>query len=127
MHRDCVHDWKEEITMETGTSIDGTTITFDRLGDGPPVILVCGASTERSATAPLAALLARHFTVFNYDRRGRGDSGDIVPYPVEREVEDIDTVINAAGGSAFVYGTSSGGVLAVEAAAPVATPGTGTC
>ncbi len=103
--------------METATSSDGTTIAFDRLGDGPPVILVCGASTDRSANARLAALLARHFTVFNYDRRGRGDSGDTPPYAVEREVDDLDAVIAAAGGSAFVYGTSSGAALALEGAA----------
>jgi pimeloyl-ACP methyl ester carboxylesterase len=98
-------------------SKDGTAIAFDRLGDGPPVILVCGASTARRANASLATHLAEHFTVFNYDRRGRGDSGDTAPYAVEREVEDIDAVIDAAGGSAFVYGTSSGGALALEAAA----------
>ncbi len=103
--------------MEKTTSSDGTAIAFDRLGDGPPVVLACGASTDRMANARLAALLAEHFTVFNYDRRGRGDSGDKPPYAVEREVEDIDAVIDAAGGSAFVYGTSSGGALALEAAA----------
>ena len=103
--------------MNEVTSSDGTTIAFDQLGDGPPVILVCGASTDRRANAPLAELLAEHFTVFNYDRRGRGDSGDTPPYAVEREVEDLDAVIDAAGGSAFVYGTSSGGALALETAA----------
>ena len=103
--------------MNTVTSSDGTTIAFDRLGDGPPVVLVCGASTDRLANAPLATLLAEHFTVFNYDRRGRGDSGDTAPYAVEREVEDLDALIEEAGGSAFLYGTSSGGVLALEAAA----------
>jgi hypothetical protein len=99
------------------TSSDGTTIAFDLLGDGPPVILVCGGSTDRTANAPLADLLAEQFTVFNYDRRGRGDSGDTAPYAVEREIEDIDAVITAAGGSASVYGTSSGAALALEAAA----------
>jgi pimeloyl-ACP methyl ester carboxylesterase len=69
------------------------------------------------ANAPLAELLAEHFSVFNYDRRGRGDSGDTLPYAVESEVEDIDALIDAAGGSTFVYGTSSGGALALEAAA----------
>jgi pimeloyl-ACP methyl ester carboxylesterase len=103
--------------MEKVTSSDDTTIAFDRVGDGPPVILVCGGSTDRMANAPLAALLAPHFTVFNYDRRGRGDSGDTAPYAVEREVEDIDAVITAAGGSASLYGTSSGAALALEAAA----------
>jgi pimeloyl-ACP methyl ester carboxylesterase len=103
--------------MEQVTSTDGTTIAFDRMGEGSPVILVSGGSTDRSANAPLAALLAPHFTVFNYDRRGRGPSGDTPPYAVEREVEDIDAVIGAAGGSAFLFGTSSGAVLALEAAA----------
>ena len=103
--------------MNRVTSSDGTTIAFDRAGDGPPVVLVCGASTDRVANAPLAALLAEHFTVFNYDRRGRGDSGDTATYAVEREVEDVDAVIDEAGGSASVYGTSSGGALALEAAA----------
>jgi len=103
--------------MKKVHSKDGTTIAFDRLGDGPPVILVCGGSTDRSANAPLAALLARHFTVFNYDRRSRGDSGDTAPYAVVREVEDIDALIAEAGGSAFLYGTSSGAALALEAAA----------
>jgi len=65
--------------MDSVTSSDGTTIAFDRLGEGPPVILVCGGSTDRMVNAPLAALLARQFTVFNYDRRGRGDSGDTPP------------------------------------------------
>src|SRR5215211_7669699 len=98
-------------------SSDGTAIAFDRLGDGPPVVLVCGASTDRMANAPLARLLAERFTVFNYDRRGRGDSDDTAPYAVEREVEDIGAVIDVAGGSAFVYGTSSAAAPALEAAA----------
>ena len=102
--------------MNTVTSKDGTTIAFDRLGDGPPVILVCGGSVDRSSNAPLAALLAQHFSVFNYDRRGRGDSGDTPPYAIAREVEDLDAVITAAGGAACVYGTSSGAALALEAA-----------
>jgi len=103
--------------MNEVTSRDGTTIAFDRLGEGPPVVLVCGGSTDRMANAPLAELLAQHFTVLNYDRRGRGDSGDTPPYAVEREVEDIEAVIGEAGGSAFLYGTSSGAALALEAAA----------
>jgi pimeloyl-ACP methyl ester carboxylesterase len=104
-------------TMNRVTSSDGTTIAFDQLGAGPPVILVSGGSTDRTANAGLAALLASDFTVFNYDRRGRGPSGDTPPYAVEREVEDLDAVIGAAGGSAAVYGTSSGAALALEAAA----------
>jgi pimeloyl-ACP methyl ester carboxylesterase len=103
--------------MDTVTSKDGTTIAFDRMGEGSPVILVGGGSTDRMANAPLAELLASDFTVFNYDRRGRGPSGDTPPYAVEREVEDIDAVVGAAGGSAFLYGTSSGAALALEAAA----------
>ena len=103
--------------MDRVTSSDGTTVAFDRLGEGPPVILVCGGSTDRMVNAPLAALLARRFTVLNYDRRGRGDSGDTPPYAVEREVEDLDAVVTAAGGSACVWGSSSGAALALEAAA----------
>ena len=99
------------------TSKDGTTIAFDRAGEGPAVILVSGASTTRLANAGIAALLAPHFTVFNYDRRGRGDSGDTTPYAVEREFEDLDALIAEAGGSASVFGSSSGAVLALEAAA----------
>jgi pimeloyl-ACP methyl ester carboxylesterase len=103
--------------MDTVTSKDGTTIAFDRMGEGSPVVLVSGGSTDRAANAPLAELLASDFTVFNYDRRGRGPSGDTAPYAVEREIEDIDAVVGAAGGSAFLYGTSSGAALALEAAA----------
>ena len=105
--------------METVTSKDGTTIAFERLGSGPPVVLVCGGSVDRTADAAIAQELASHFTVFNYDRRGRGDSGDTLPYAIEREVEDIDAVIGAAGGSAFLWGSSSGAVLALIAAESV--------
>src|SRR5919107_768795 len=103
--------------MDTVTSRDRTTIAFDRSGDGPPVILVCGQSTTRSSNAALAALLAPDFTVLNYDRRGRGDSGDTLPYAVEREVEDIEALVEEAGGSASVFGYSSGAVLSLIAAA----------
>ncbi len=102
--------------METVTSRDGTTIAFDRRGAGPALVLVTGALGTRAGHQPLAALLAEDFTVFNYDRRGRADSGDTPPYAVEREVEDIDAVIEAAGGTASLYGISSGAILAVEAA-----------
>jgi pimeloyl-ACP methyl ester carboxylesterase len=104
-------------SMRRVVSKDGTPIAFDRSGAGPAVILVCGASTTRAANAPLAALLAPHFTVFNYDRRGRGDSGDTAPYAVEREIEDLDALIKEAGEVASVFGTSSGAILALEAAA----------
>ncbi len=103
--------------MVNVVSKDGTRIGFDQSGAGAPVILVSGGSVDRLSNAPLAALLSGHFTVFNYDRRGRGISGDTAPYAVEREIEDIAAVIGAAGGSAFLYGTSSGASLALEAAA----------
>ena len=102
--------------METVTSRDGTTIAFDRLGEGPPVVLVCGGSVDRMADAAIAQQLASDLTVFNYDRRGRGDSGDTQLYAIEREVEDIEAVIEAAGGSAFLWGSSSGAALALIAA-----------
>ena len=105
--------------METATSKDGTTIAFDRLGAGPALILVDGALQYRAfdqGGAQLADLLAPHFTVVRYDRRGRGDSTDTQPYAVEREIDDIAALINAAGGPAFVYGISSGASLAMEAA-----------
>ncbi|MGH2629208.1 MAG: alpha/beta fold hydrolase [Actinomycetota bacterium] len=101
----------------TVTSKDGTGISIQRSGDGPPVVLVCGGSVDRTSNTPLAAELSDGFTVFNYDRRGRGDSGDTPPYAVEREVEDIGAVIAEAGGSAHLYGSSSGAALALEAAA----------
>ncbi len=105
--------------MERVLSKDGTAIAFERSGAGPAVILVDGALCSR-AFGPmpnLARLLARRFTVFMYDRRGRGDSGDTRPHAREREVEDIEALIQAAGGSAFVLGLSSGAALALEAAA----------
>lgn len=104
--------------MKTVRSKDGTLIAFDRLGDGPPIILVDCALCYRASgpMGPLAALLAPHFSVFTYDRRGRGDSGDRAPYALDREVEDIDALITEAGGSALVYGISSGAALALEAA-----------
>jgi pimeloyl-ACP methyl ester carboxylesterase len=102
--------------MHTVTSRDGTTIAFDRSGDGPAVILVAGAFGDRTMMAALAALLAPRFTVYNYDRRGRGGSGDTAPYAVEREVEDIEALLEHAGGSGYAYGISSGAVLALHAA-----------
>ena len=107
--------------MSQVRSRDGTTIAYDRLGPGekPSVILVDGAFCSRAfgPMPKLAPLLARDFTVFLYDRRGRGQSGDTAPYAVEREVDDIDALIREAGGSAFVYAISSGAALALEAAA----------
>jgi pimeloyl-ACP methyl ester carboxylesterase len=101
----------------TVKSRDGTPIAYDRQGDGPPLILVGGGATDRSENAPLAAELAGRFTVFNYDRRGRGASGDTQPYALEREIEDLSALIDAAGGASFLHGVSSGGALVLEAAA----------
>jgi pimeloyl-ACP methyl ester carboxylesterase len=103
--------------MRKVLSKDGTPIAFDQSGEGPPIILVVGAFNTSSTGAPLAAQLSKHFTVFNYDRRGRGASGDTVPYAIEREIEDIDALITEAGGSASVFGYSSGAILALMAAA----------
>lgn len=104
--------------MGTVQSQDGTTIAFDTRGAGPPLILVDGGFGHRAfgPNAALAPLLAHHFTVVTYDRRGRGDSGDTPPYVVQREVDDIQALVTEVGGSAFVYGISSGGALALEAA-----------
>lgn len=104
--------------MNKVTSKDGTEIAYDKRGSGPAVILVDGALCYRSfgPMPGLAELLSPHFTVYNYDRRGRGDSGDRQPYSLAREIEDIDALVDEAGGEAFVFGTSSGGALALEAA-----------
>jgi pimeloyl-ACP methyl ester carboxylesterase len=105
--------------MSKVISRDGTPIAFERLGKGPALILVDGAMCSRAfgPMPKLAPLLAEQFTVFMYDRRGRGDSGDTKPYAKAREVEDIEALIREAGGSAFVLGLSSGAALALEAAA----------
>jgi pimeloyl-ACP methyl ester carboxylesterase len=105
--------------MGTVESRDGTTIAYETGGEGPPLILVDGALCHREVggSRPLAERLADHFTVYSYDRRGRGESGDTAPFAVEREVEDLEALIEAAGGSARVYGISSGAALALEAAA----------
>lgn len=105
--------------MNAIVSADGTKIAYDRAGDGPVVILVDGALCSR-AQGPmpdLARELQSEFTVYNYDRRGRGDSGDSLQYAIAREVEDLAALIEEAGGTAYVYGTSSGAALALRAAA----------
>jgi pimeloyl-ACP methyl ester carboxylesterase len=104
--------------MNKVISKDGTAIAYDRTGKGPVVIMVGGALSTRSAPQvnTLAELLKPYFTVIGYDRRGRGDSSDTAPYAVQREVEDIEALINASGGSASLYGHSSGAALALEAA-----------
>jgi len=105
--------------MNTVISKDGTAIAYDQLGNGEPVILVDGAMCSRAfgPMPELAKLLAPQFTVINYDRRGRNDSGDTQPYAPEREIEDLDALIQVAGGSAFVAGISSGAALGLSAAA----------
>jgi pimeloyl-ACP methyl ester carboxylesterase len=105
--------------MLTVISKDGTPIAYDKVGDGPALILVGGSFQYRSLdqrTAQLAGLLGNNFLTFHYDRRGSGDSCDTPPYAVEREIEDIEALITEAGGSAFVFGHSSEAVLALEAA-----------
>ena len=107
--------------MRTITSKDGTTIAFDQYGLGPALILIGGMFEQRALdteTAQLAVLplMKQHFTVYHYDRRGRGASSDTQPYAVEREIEDIQALIDEAGGSAFLFGMSSGAALAFEAA-----------
>jgi pimeloyl-ACP methyl ester carboxylesterase len=104
--------------MSKVISKDGTGIAYERIGQGPALILVDGALTYRAfgPMPELAKLLAPHFTVTTYDRRGRGGSGDSEPYTLEGEVEDIDALIDDAGKSAFIFGSSSGACLALEAA-----------
>ena len=104
--------------MNTVRSADGTTIAFTKAGQGPPLILVDGALCSRSfgPMPKLAAQLTPHFTVYTYDRRGRGASGDTPPYAADREVDDIEALVTMAGETVFVHGTSSGSALALEAA-----------
>src|ERR1700760_438393 len=104
--------------MNVLSSRDGTTIAYDEQGEAPALILVDGALTVHSSGSgsELAKLLAPHFTVFGFDRRGRGESGDTLPYAVDREIDDIEALIDRAGGPAFLYGHSSGGPLAMRTA-----------
>lgn len=104
--------------MQTVTSKDTTKIAYDKRGTGPAVVLVDPALCFRES-GPMPALaeaLSKYFTVFNYDRRGRGESGDTLPFALDREIEDIEALIDEAGGSAYLYGHSSGAALAMEAA-----------
>jgi pimeloyl-ACP methyl ester carboxylesterase len=104
--------------MKTAISKDGTTLAYDVYGSGPPLVSITGATCFRNFKPVLddARKFASSFTVYNYDRRGRGDSTDTQPYSVEKEVEDIEAIVDAAGGTAHIYGHSSGAVLALEAA-----------
>ena len=101
--------------MRSATSRDGTKIAYDTVGQGPVVILVLGALNTRKSGAKLAKLLASDFTVIGYDRRGRGDSTDTLPYAPQREVEDVAALIAVFGGQAFLYGHSSGAAIALQA------------
>ncbi|TNJ62142.1 alpha/beta hydrolase [Paenibacillus hemerocallicola] len=102
--------------METVISKDGTQIAYTKQGTGPALIMVSSAAADHQDASPLAEHLSANFTVYNYDRRGRGRSTDTAPYEAAREVEDIEALIAAAGGQAFLFGSSSGAVLALEAA-----------
>jgi pimeloyl-ACP methyl ester carboxylesterase len=104
------------------TSKDGTKIAFEEVGQGPTAILVDGAMAYRAfhGMSSLAAELASNFKTITYDRRGRGESDDTLPYAVDREIEDIDALIDELGGPAHLYGFSSGSVLALRAAAKLA-------
>lgn len=104
--------------MAHTTSADGTVIGYDRLSDrGPVVVLVGGGLDDGSENIPIGEHLSARFAVVNYRRRGRGDSGDTQPYSVRREIEDLAAVIEAGGGRAHLFGASTGGALALEAAA----------
>lgn len=105
--------------MTSVRSADGTEIAIDRFGSGPAVVMVdaAGAYRDFNSLRPLGELLAAEFTVYTYDRRGRGLSTDTAPYAVEREIEDLAAVIEEAGGSAYAYGLSSGALLILQAAA----------
>ncbi|QIJ66742.1 alpha/beta hydrolase [Streptomyces sp. JB150] len=98
-------------------SRDGTPLAYQRTGEGPALVLISGAMSTGHTMAPLAAVLGERFDVVVYDRRGRGASGDTAPYAVAREVEDLAALIETVGGEASLYGMSSGGALALEAAA----------
>ena len=102
---------------ETVASADGTSIAYETIGRGPPLIAVCGATCDRALMRPTARALGERFATVNYDRRGRGDSGDTLPYAIEREIEDIAALIERAGGSAHLYGHSSGAGLVLHAVA----------
>jgi pimeloyl-ACP methyl ester carboxylesterase len=99
------------------TSEDGTRIAFEKEGKGPALIIVGGALSQRNGGKPLAGALKEHFTVYTYDRRGRGESGDTKPYAVEREIEDLGALVEQAGNTAYIYGVSSGAALALQTAA----------
>jgi pimeloyl-ACP methyl ester carboxylesterase len=102
--------------MHKVVSRDGTTIAYERVGDGPPIVLLNGAFRDHTIFDQLVPELAPHCTTYVYDRRGRGESGDSPAYAVEREIEDLEAVIDEAGGQAVVFAGSCGANLALEAA-----------
>lgn len=103
--------------VDFARSQDGTLIAFERQGSGPALVIVSGALADRHGGKPLAGKLSHRFTVYTYDRRGRGESGDTKPYAVDREIEDLGALIEQAGQKAYLYGVSSGAALALQAAA----------
>lgn len=108
--------------IDYAISADGTRIAYERLGSGPALILAAGLLCDHETLHELAAVLAKDFTVLNFDRRGRGQSGDTKPYAVQREIEDVAALIEAAGGRPSLYGHSSGAglmLLATAAGLPV--------
>jgi hypothetical protein len=108
---------QEQPAYQTVTSADGTSIAYEVFGQGPTLVAVCGATCDRALMRPTAQALGRHFTTVDYDRRGRGDSGDTLPYAVVRELEDIAALIGEVGGPAHLYGHSSGAGLVLHAVA----------
>lgn len=103
--------------MQQATSKDGTKIAFEKLGEGPALVIAGGSLADHHFYAPLANELAKHFTVYNFDRRGRGQSGDTAPYAPEREVEDVQALIDLAKEPVVLYGHSAGSALALRGAA----------
>jgi pimeloyl-ACP methyl ester carboxylesterase len=101
----------------TVVSADGTSIAYELFGDGPPLITVCGATCDRALMRSTAQALGEYLATGNYDRRGRGDSGDTLPYSIDRELEDIAALIDVVGGSAHLYGHSSGAALVLHGVA----------
>ncbi len=110
---------KSEIAANVAfaASSDGTRIAFEKVGNGPALVIVGGALSHRDGSKPLAGKLMDRFTVYTYDRRGRGESGDTKPYAVEREIEDLAALIEQAGNEAYLYGVSSGAALTLQSAA----------
>jgi hypothetical protein len=108
---------RTHMAHQTVTSADGTPIAYETFGSGPALIVVCGATCDRALMRPTARALGEHFATVNFDRRGRGDSGDTLPYDIDREIEDIAALIDAVAGRAHVYGHSSGAALVLRAVA----------